>query len=68
VNFATRANSSALFSVGLMDETCPPRTVFAAHNYYAGPKQIKVYEFNHHEGGQGYQDQERLKFLKALWK
>ena len=68
VNFATRANSSALFSVGLMDETCPPRTVFAAHNYYAGPKQIKVYEFNHHEGGQGFQDQERLKFLKALWK
>jgi cephalosporin-C deacetylase len=68
VNFATRAKSSALFSVGLMDEVCPPRTVFAAHNYYGGLKQIRVYEFNHHEGGQGYQDRERLKFLKALWK
>jgi cephalosporin-C deacetylase len=68
VNFATRATSPALFSAGLMDEVCPPRTVFAAYNYYAGHKQMKVYEFNHHEGGQGFQDGERLKFFKALWK
>lgn len=68
VNFATRAKCSALFSAGLMDEVCPPRTVFAAYNYYTGPKQIKVYEFNHHEGGQGYQDVEKLKFFKTLWK
>ena len=54
--------------VGLLDEVCPPRTVFAAYNHDAGPKQIRVWEFNHHEGGQGYQDAERLKFVKELWK
>jgi cephalosporin-C deacetylase len=68
VNFAARAQCSALFSAGLMDEVCPPRTVFAAYNHYAGSKQIKVYEFNHHEGGQAYHDVEKLKFLKELWK
>jgi cephalosporin-C deacetylase len=51
-----------------MDEVCPPRTVFAAYNHYAGPKHIKVYEFNHHEGGQAYHDVEKLKFLKELWR
>ena len=67
VNFATRANSSTLFSVGLMDDTCPPSTVFAAYNYYAGPKQIKVWPYNQHEGGETFQNIEKLKFLAALW-
>jgi cephalosporin-C deacetylase len=30
VNFARRAGAPALFSVALMDVTCPPSTVFAA--------------------------------------
>ena len=34
VNLARRASAPALFSVGLMDEVCPPSTVFAAFNYY----------------------------------
>ncbi len=68
VNFAARAKCPALFSVGLMDEVCPPRTVFAAYNHYAGPKEIRVWEFNHHEGGQAYQDVEKLRFLKELWR
>ena len=68
VNFAARAQCPALFSVGLMDEVCPPRTVFAVFNHYTGSKQIKVWEFNHHEGGQAYQDMEKLKFLAGLWK
>ena len=67
VNFATRANSSTLFSVGLMDDTCPPSTVFAAYNYYAGLKQIKVWPYNQHEGGDSFQAVEKLKFLAALW-
>jgi len=66
VNFAVRAKAKALFSVGLMDTTCPPSTVFAAYNYYAGPKEIKVYEFNQHEGGGSFHMLEKLKFLKAL--
>jgi cephalosporin-C deacetylase len=67
VNFASRAQSRALFSVGLMDEICPPRTVFAAYNHYAGPKQIKVWPYNQHEGGEIYQNVEKLKFLIQLW-
>lgn len=67
VNFAARAQSPALFSVGLMDEICPPSTVFAAYNHYAGPKQIKHWRYNHHEGGQAFQDVEKLKFLAQLW-
>jgi cephalosporin-C deacetylase len=64
INFAIRAKPPALFSVGLMDTTCPPPTVFAAYNYYAGQKDIRIYEFNLHEGGESYQDLEKLKFLK----
>jgi len=66
MNFAVRAKPPALFSVGLMDTTCPPSTVFAAYNYYAGRKEIRTYEFNLHEGGESYQDLEKLKFLKTI--
>jgi cephalosporin-C deacetylase len=51
VAFAERANAPALFSVALADATCPPSTVFAAYNRYAGVKRIDVYPFNGHEGG-----------------
>lgn len=51
VNFAARASAPALFSVALHDATCPPSTVFAAHNAYAGEHDIVVYPFNDHEGG-----------------
>lgn len=67
VNFAPRATAKALFSVALMDEVCPPSTVFAAYNHYAGPKEIRVWTYNHHEGGESYQVLEKLKFLTALW-
>lgn len=66
LNFAARANAPALFSVGLMDETCPPRTIYAAYNHYAGQKEIRVWPYNHHEGGATFQSVEKLKFLAAL--
>ena len=68
LNFATRARADALFSTGLMDEVCPPSTVFAAFNYYGGPKQIKTYAYNHHEGGGPYQTVEKVRFLAGLLK
>ncbi len=68
VNFAIRARSPALFSVGLMDEICPPSTVFASFNYYGGPKEIKIWPYNHHEGGETLQSVERVRFLGNLWK
>lgn len=67
VNFAARARARALFSVGLMDTTCPPSTVFAAYNHYAGPKDICVYEYNQHEGGGDYQVLETVKYLHEIW-
>lgn len=67
LNFAVRAGAPALFSVGLMDEICPPSTVFAAYNHYAGPKEIKVWPYNHHEGGETFQSAEKVRFLTRLF-
>lgn len=63
MNFAARANAPALFSVGLMDDVCPPSTVYAAFNHYAGPKEMRVWPFNRHEGGESDQNVEKLSFL-----
>jgi cephalosporin-C deacetylase len=64
VNFAARTKVPALYSVGLMDQTCPPSTVYAAYNWHQGPKEIRVYPYNNHEGGGPYQSRERLAFAK----
>jgi cephalosporin-C deacetylase len=58
-----RAVAPALFSVALMDETCPPSTVYAAFNSYGGPKEILEYPFNDHEGGQGFHDVAMIRWL-----
>jgi cephalosporin-C deacetylase len=68
VNLSARAKAKALFSVGLMDQICPPSTVFAAYNHWAGEKEIKIYPYNEHEGGRGYQTVEKLKFLREVFK
>jgi len=67
VNFAARATTNALYSVGLMDLICPPSTVFAAYNYHAGPKEIRVWRYNNHEGGGSHQSVEKVRFLTGLW-
>ena len=66
LHFAKRAGMPALFSTSLMDQICPPSTVFAAYNHWKGKKQISTYTFNGHEGGEGYQFLEQLDFLKGL--
>ncbi len=66
LNFAVRARARALFAVGLMDDICPPSTVFAAYNHYAGPKQIRVYPYNNHEGGESFHALEKLRFLSQV--
>ncbi|MEO3855979.1 acetylxylan esterase [Acrocarpospora sp. B8E8] len=66
VSFARRAAAPALFSVGLMDMVCPPSTVYAAFNSYAGTdKSIIEYPFNDHEGGGAFQEREQLNWLRA---
>lgn len=67
VSMARRATAPALFSVALMDTTCPPSTVYAAFNHFAHPtKRIVAYEFNDHEGGGAYQWQQQAAFLSEL--
>jgi cephalosporin-C deacetylase len=65
-NFAKRATAPSLFSVGLMDEVCPPSTVFAAYNNYAADKSIEVYPYNGHEGGSGFHLQKQLAMVDRL--
>lgn len=59
-----RAQVPALFSVGLMDETTPPSTVYASYNWYGGPKEIREYPFNDHEGGGGFHDVAKMAWLR----
>jgi cephalosporin-C deacetylase len=67
VNFARRLSAPALFSVGLLDPVCPPSTVYAAYNHIdRGDKQIRVYDFNEHEGGQAFQWEEQARFLAQI--
>ena len=67
VHFARRAGAPALFAVGLRDTVCPPSTVFAAYNAYAGAtREIHVYPFNHHEGGDAVHVGRQLAWLRKL--
>lgn len=63
---AGRATAPALFSVALMDLVCPPSTVYAAYNAWAGPKRMVEYPWNGHEGGQGFQEVEQLRWLHDI--
>lgn len=49
--FARRATAPAWFSAGLRDEVCPPSTALAAYHAYAGPRQMRLWEFNGHDAG-----------------
>lgn len=66
VNFAARAGAPALFSVGLMDEICPPSTVYAAFNAYAGKAEITVHPFNGHEGGADTTLRDKIAWATAI--
>lgn len=66
MNFSPRATAPALFSVGLMDDICPPSTVYAAYNYYAAPRQIEIYEYNGHDGGGVHHLQRQVQWVGRL--
>ena len=66
VHFAGRTKAHALYSAAMMDDICPPSTVYAAFNAHAGPKAIETYRFNNHEGGGTLQEQRQVAWLKQL--
>ena len=51
MNLVTMAAAPALISVGLHDPICPPETIFAMINNYAGSTTVKTWAYNTHEGG-----------------
>ncbi|PRB44900.1 acetylxylan esterase [Arthrobacter sp. MYb23] len=75
VHLGRAATVPALFSAAQMDDICPPSTVFASFNNYgtgvreqggAPEKNIEVYRFNNHEGGQEHHWIKQLQFLRKL--
>ena len=65
VHLVPRATAPALFAAALHDEICPPSTVFAAYQAYAGPKEMEVYEWDGHEGGGAHFDTRAAAFVAA---
>jgi cephalosporin-C deacetylase len=49
-----------------MDHWCPPSTGYAAFKAYGGPKEIRAYPYNDHEGGQFHQEAEQLRWLPTV--
>lgn len=69
MHLARRATAPALFATGLRDTVCPPSTVFAAFHHWGGSnggvdKDIAVYPYNHHEGGEGFHMDRQLRWLR----
>lgn len=66
-HFAARASCPTLYAVALMDQTCPPSTVFASYNQWAHPeKSIEVYPWNSHEGGTGDHRSVQLRWARRM--
>jgi cephalosporin-C deacetylase-like acetyl esterase len=61
VNFARKFKGPAIVGVGLIDNTCPATTVFAAYNVLRGPKRIDIAPLMGHAQGRSYLD------MKAQW-
>ncbi|MFB9239897.1 acetylxylan esterase [Plantactinospora siamensis] len=74
VAFARRACAPAHFGIGLRDTVCPPSTAFAAYNNYGTgnsrlirpEREMHVYPFNQHEGGEAVHVQRQLRWLTGV--
>lgn len=66
INLAGSIRCPVLCSVALLDPICPPSTVFAAYNQIAGPKEIRIYPYNGHEGGGSLHTEEKYRFLQQV--
>lgn len=53
MNFATRTKADAIVTVGFIDLTCPPTSVYATYNNLPGNKQIITGVLSGHEGPPG---------------
>jgi cephalosporin-C deacetylase-like acetyl esterase len=63
MNFATHTQAEAIVSVGFIDTTCPPTTVYAAYNNLRGKKQMVERPLMAHRAPPDV----REAFNKAIW-
>jgi len=63
---ATRIRCRTLISCGLMDDICPPSTVFAAYNAIEASKDIWVATFGSHETPIAHQERQLQEFAREL--
>jgi cephalosporin-C deacetylase len=63
---ARRIQADCLFAVGLMDEVCPPSTVYAAYNEVTSAKQIAVHRFGGHQLPPGHAERALEHLLARL--
>lgn len=66
LNLVTMATCPALISIGMHDPVCPPDTIFAMRNHYAGQVTTQIYEYNTHEGGSVAHQLVQANWLYAL--
>lgn len=75
MHFAPRARCRTLFSVAMMDGTCPPSSAWAAYNAWGGrpgsgtaqaTKDITVYPFAQHPAGEDVQTWNQLGVLQKV--
>lgn len=64
VAFARRGTAPARITVAMMDEIVPPSTVVAAHHAWQGPKEMRVWRYNGHEGGGAVEDLESVDYVR----
>jgi len=49
LNLAPRIRCATLMDVGLLDDCCPPSSIYAAYNRISAPKEIVPYPYHKHE-------------------
>lgn len=64
VNFATRYKGESILSVGFIDRTCPPTSIYAAYNVLPAPKHMVVRPAMGHAGPTDIKDEFRKALLK----
>jgi cephalosporin-C deacetylase len=64
---ARRSHCPAFISAGLMDDVCPPSTVMAAANDYAGPVDVRIWAWNDHSGGKAQELLEVVQWTGRLF-
>jgi cephalosporin-C deacetylase len=64
MNMAHLIKCKVLASVALRDNTCPARFYFATYNRITSEKRIEIYPFNGHEGGHGFHNEVKLRYLQ----